>query len=105
MAAVLRGAGFSVVEATDGASALEALTTTKVGVLMLDLHMSPRDGVWLLEQLEDPPAVILVSAFALYSESDVRRRFSAVVTHALQKPVAPAALIELVRQSLASGPE
>ena len=104
MAAVLRGSGLSVIEAVDGETALATLRVTRVGVLLLDLHMTPRDGVWLLEHLDDPPVVILVSAFSLYPESDMRSRFSGVVAHFVQKPVAPAKLIDLVRTSLADGP-
>jgi CheY-like chemotaxis protein len=104
MAAVIRGGGMSVVEAGDGQAALDAMRTTRVGVLLLDLHMAPRDGVWLLEQLTDPPVVIMVSAFAIYGETDMRRRFSDVVAHFVQKPVRPATLIELVRTSLDAGP-
>ena len=104
MADVLRGGGMSVVEADDGQTAHDLLRTTRVGVLLLDLHMTPRDGVWLLEQLRDPPAVMMVSAFSHYSESDMRRRFSSVVTHFVQKPVAPAKLIDLVRASLDADP-
>jgi len=103
MAAVLRGSGFEVIEAVDGETALATLRATRVGVLLLDLHMTPRDGVWLLERLDEPPVVILVSAFALYPESDMRSRFSDVVTHFVQKPVAPAKLIDLVRASLVGG--
>ena len=101
MAAVLRGSGFEVIEAGDGETALATLRATRVGVLLLDLHMTPRDGVWLLEHLDDPPVVILVSAFALYPKSDMRSRFAGVVAHFVQKPVAPAKLIDLVRASLA----
>jgi CheY-like chemotaxis protein len=100
MAAVLRGSGFSVVEAADGQAAFDELGRTRVAVILLDLHMVPRDGVWLLEQLQNPPAVILVSAFALYGESDMRRRFSDIVTHFVEKPVAPTKLIALVRDSV-----
>jgi len=105
MAAILRGGGFSVVEAADGQSAFDQLGRTRVGAILLDLHMAPRDGVWLLEQLRDPPVVIVVSAFALYRESDMRRRFSEIITHFVQKPVAPIRLISLVRDSLESSAE
>jgi CheY-like chemotaxis protein len=95
--------GMSVVEAGDGQAAHDLLRTTRVGVLVLDLHMTPRDGVWLLEQLRNPPAVMMVSAFSHYSEGDMRRRFSSIVTHFVQKPVAPAKLIDLVRANLDAG--
>lgn len=102
MAAVLRSAGYSVTEASDGRSALDLLAVTKVGVLVLDLHMSPHDGVWLLERLADPPTVLIVSAFALYDEAAIRNQFSHVVSGYLRKPVAPVRLIEAIGQALGS---
>ena len=104
MAAILRGRGLSVLEAPDGQSAKDTLDVTAVGVLVLDLHMSPRDGVWLLDQLHEPPAVILVSAFATFSEADMRERFSATVSHFVVKPVPPARLIALVEEVLGHPP-
>jgi len=104
MAAVLESAGLHVVDATDGQSAMDVLEHTRVGVLVLDLLMAPRDGVWLLERLArippSPPAVIVVSAFALYDRDALMARFSGLVAHALQKPVAPAVLIDRVCATL-----
>jgi CheY-like chemotaxis protein len=100
MAAVLESGGLSVLEAVDGETALRVLEHSRVAVVVLDLHMSPRDGVWLLERLKTPPAVIIVSAFSLYDRDAVLSRFSDVVAHAMQKPVAPPALIDAVRRSL-----
>lgn len=104
MAAILRSRGFSVLEAIDGQAAKDTLDVTRIGVVVLDLHMAPHDGVWLLEQLRDPPAVILVSAFAHYSESDMRERFSSKVSQFVLKPVPPARLIALVEEALAPPP-
>jgi CheY-like chemotaxis protein len=102
MVAVLRLDGLSVVEAGDGQAAMNVLERTEVGAVVVDLHMTPRDGVWLLEQMTDPPVVIIVSAFALYDENDIRDRFADTVAHYLRKPVAPATLIETLRRSLGS---
>jgi len=105
MTAVLESADFEVLAAADGQEALDLLTHTRARVLVLDLMMLPRDGVWLLEQFQShpevaPPVVIVVSAFALNNRDEVLARFSGIVAHALQKPVAPAALIDVVGQSL-----
>jgi len=104
MAAILRGRGLRVLEATDGQAALDTLDVTGVGVILLDLHMSPRDGVWLLDRLPEGPAVILVSAFSLYSEAEMRERFSGTVSHFMLKPVRPARLIALVEDALGRAP-
>jgi CheY-like chemotaxis protein len=106
MAAVLRSVGYTVFEAVDGQSALDVLAGCRVEMILLDLHMAPRDGVWFLEQLADPPAVVVVSAFALYDERTVRTRFSDRVSGFLRKPVAPPRLLAAVRDTLGphSGP-
>jgi len=100
MAKLLRSYGFSVVEAFDGQSALDVLAATSVAIMLVDLHMSPRDGIWLLERLEHPPVVFVLSAFALYDEVQVRSQFSELVSGFLRKPVPPAALIEVVHRAL-----
>jgi CheY-like chemotaxis protein len=102
MAAVLRSVGYRVVEASDGQSALDVLVGTNVAVVLLDLHMSPRDGIWLLEHMEAPPVVVVVSAFAMYDESSVRAQFSNRVAAFLRKPVAPPKLIEATRKAFGS---
>jgi len=107
MTAVLRSGGFGVRDAGDGQEAMEVLAHTDVGVVLLDLMMVPRDGIWLLEHMQQlplgapPPVVIVVSAFALYEPDEVLARFAGVVSHALKKPVAPRVLIDLVRDALA----
>src|SRR5579872_3621361 len=62
---LLRSAGYSVMEAADGQSALDLLTTTTVGVVLLDLKMPGGGGLAVLEGIDDPPPVILMSAFVL----------------------------------------
>jgi CheY-like chemotaxis protein len=104
MAAVLRSVGYTVFEAVDGQSALDVLVGCEVEMILLDLHMAPRDGVWFLEQAADTPAVVVVSAFALYDEKAVRARFSDRVSLFLRKPVAPPMLLAAVRDALGPQP-
>lgn len=105
MTAVLESADFEVLAAGDGQAAMDLLTRTGARVLVLDLMMVPRDGLWLLEQLQArpdlaPPVVIVVSAFALNNRDEVLARFPGIVAHAMQKPVAPAVLIDVVARAL-----
>ena len=104
MAAVLRSVGYTVFEAVDGQSALDVLVGCEVEMILLDLHMAPRDGMWFLEQVADTPAVVVVSAFALYDEKTVRARFSDRVSLFLRKPVAPPMLLAAVRDALGPQP-
>ncbi len=103
LATLLRSVGYRVVEAFDGQSALDVLVGTNVNVVVLDLHMAPRDGIWLLEHMEAATVTIVVSAFALYDEATVRTRFGSRVSAFLRKPVAPPRLLEAIRQNLGPG--
>ena len=104
MTAVLRSSGLTVAEAADGQEAVDVLTRHRVKVVVLDLHMAPRDGIWLLRRLQDGlgprRSVIVVSAFSLYSPEEIVERFSGIVTTAMQKPVPPTALIDTVWRAL-----
>jgi CheY-like chemotaxis protein len=106
MTAVLRSSGLTVTEAADGQEAVDVLARHRVTVVVLDLHMAPRDGIWLLGQLADGPrrsrAVIVVSAFAIHSREEIAERFAGIVTLAMQKPVPPTALIEAVWRAVES---
>ena len=100
MAGVLRSVGYTVVEASDGQSALDILVGTDVSLVVLDLHMAPRDGLWLLEHIEGAPTVVVVSAFAIYDEGTVRSQYAGRVSSFLRKPVSPPRLIESIREGM-----
>jgi hypothetical protein len=54
-AAILRRDGYVVIEAADGASALELLVGGDVDVVLLDLRLPRMDGPAVLEALDDLP--------------------------------------------------
>jgi CheY-like chemotaxis protein len=97
-AEVLRTAGYRVVEAEDGLAALELLKSSDVGAVLLDVFMPGLDGLSLLDLLENPPPVALLTAHG-YDEAIVVRR-SKVATY-MQKPVDPPALLEAVSRMFA----
>ena len=95
---LLRTAGYSVLEAGNGAEALEALAGHRVGALVLDLRMPGIDGLKVLDTLADPPPVILTSAFTL--ELDEQQRVDAKIFVQLVKPFHPRRLIEAVASAI-----
>jgi CheY-like chemotaxis protein len=97
-AEILRSAGYRVVEAGDGRTALELLKSSDVGAVLLDVFMPGLDGLSLLDLLENPPPVALLTAHA-YDEAIVVRR-SKVATY-IQKPVDPPALLDAVSRLMA----
>lgn len=94
--------GYRVIEAADGEQALEQLSAEHVEVLILDLHMPKVDGLAVLEELDPPvPAVILHSAFELYSADQLRQMgLGGKVFRSLRKPVPPRDLIASLEAAL-----
>ncbi len=98
---ILEGAGFDVVEAEDGLSALEKYFIEKPGVVVLDLVMKGMYGLDVLAKLRqmDPSArVIVVSA-------DIQTSSRELVTAGggaafLTKPIDPVALVDAVNAAL-----
>ncbi len=98
VAEILRSAGYSVVEAVDGQDALDILESGSVSVLLLDIRMPRRTGIEVLQVLDSPPNVILMSAYRFEGE-DKRSVGHKVCSH-LMKPVAPRQLLDEVRAAI-----
>ncbi|HUE06690.1 MAG TPA: response regulator [Acidimicrobiales bacterium] len=98
VAEILRTAGYSVAEAVDGQHALDMLESGSVSVLLLDIRMPRRTGIEVLQALDSPPNVILMSAYRFEGE-DKRSVGHKVFSH-LMKPVAPRQLLDEVRAAI-----
>jgi CheY-like chemotaxis protein len=98
VAEILRSAGYSVLEAVDGQDALDVLESGSVSVLLLDIRMPRRTGIEVLQALDSPPNVILMSAYRFEGE-DKRSVGHKVFSH-LMKPVAPRQLLDEVRAAI-----
>ena len=102
--AILEGAGFEVIEAEDGMSALETYYVQKPDVVLLDLVMKGMYGLDVLQKLRElDPAVrvIVVSADVQTSSHDLVRAAGAVGF--INKPAAPGQIVKIVAQILAGG--
>jgi CheY-like chemotaxis protein len=98
--AILRAAGFVVMNVADGVEALDMLRHHDVDVLLLDLGLPRMNGPELLERLVDPPPVVVVSGFEHDDEADIRYRFQRCVVDCLHKPVSPARLVDATSGAL-----
>ncbi len=98
VAEILRSAGYSVLEAEDGQVALDLLQSGSVAVILLDIRMPRRSGIEVLQALDAPPHVILMSAFRFEGE-DERSVGDKVFSH-LVKPVAPRRLLDEVEAAM-----
>ncbi|HML01028.1 MAG TPA: response regulator [Acidimicrobiales bacterium] len=103
VADLLQTAGYSVAEASDGASALQVLASRKVGAMVLDLRMPGIDGLKVLDMLDDPPPVIITSAFTL--DDDDQQRVDPKIFVQLVKPFHPRRLIDAVASAIGQRPQ
>ena len=102
---ILEGAGYQVIEAEDGLSALEQYSLIRPDVVLLDLVMRGMYGLEVLAKLREldrSARVIVISADIQTSSRDLVRDGGASAF--LNKPVDPTHLLETVGQVLAGGP-
>ena len=104
VADILRGAGYSVMEAEDGQAAIDVLETGTFTVMVLDQRMPRKTGLEVLDSLASPPppAVIFMSAARI--EVDDKERVGKKVFSYLTKPVAPRFLLDEVAAAYRSDP-
>ena len=99
---VLELAGYTVVEAEDGLSALERFALDRPDIVLLDLVMKGMYGLDVLEKLRemDPAArVIVMSADIQTSSRDLVQ--SAGASAFINKPAPPGVVVETVERVLA----
>jgi two-component system chemotaxis response regulator CheY len=97
---ILEGAGYSVVEAEDGLSALERYSIEKPDVVLLDLVMKGMYGLEVLEKIRqlDPAArVIVVTADVQTSSRDMVE--AAGAAGFLSKPIEAARILEMIERT------
>ena len=86
----------------NGFEAVQAIQTLRPDLILLDVQMPKLDGFEVLELLEDPPAVVFVTAYDQYAV----RAFEVHAVDYLLKPVSAERLeaaLARVRKRLASG--
>jgi DNA-binding response OmpR family regulator len=99
--AILRLEGFSTVGAADGEAALDALQEHQIDVVLLDLSLPCLDGPGVLEAVDDPPPVVVISGFRHVTEKAIRAQFGSSVVECLHKPVSPRRLVAATTAALA----
>src|SRR5687767_367209 len=103
----LASEGYTVVEAEDGASAVQALRNEKPNLILQDMILPDTGGIELVERLRNEPlgAVIPILAFSGFqSEMELAEKLRVGFTDFLFKPVEPARLIQVVRAYLPMEP-
>lgn len=102
----LRGAGYEVIEGSNGQEALDRLTSTptnKVDLVITDLNMPVMDGMTLIRQLRAKPSMRFTPILMLTTESSDTRKAegkAAGATGWIIKPFQPEQLLRVIEKVL-----
>jgi len=98
---ILEGAGYTVVEAEDGLSALERFTIDRPDLTLLDLTMSGMHGFEVLEKLQEmDPGVKVIVASADIQKSSYEMAAARGGQGFIQKPFMADSVLEAVKNVL-----
>lgn len=102
--AVLDRAGYNVLEAGDGETAIEIAETDQPDLILLDLSMPGRDGIEVATEIRSRKGSgpLLVALSARHQPSDRERALAAGCDLFLSKPCPPSRLRQTVADLLAS---
>jgi len=95
----LKGAGYDVLEASDGKDALKKLTGQRVHLIVSDVNMPNMDGITMVQEIKKLPAYKFTPIMMLTTESDQAKMMAGKAAGAkawLVKPFQPPALLEAV---------
>ena len=96
----LEGAGYDVVEATDGVDALRKLDSDSVDMVVTDLNMPNMNGVDLIREIRKQPGNRFTPVLMLTTESDNKRKQEGKAAGAsgwIVKPFRPEQLLTVVQ--------
>lgn len=105
VAGTLRRDGYTVVEAGDGPEALDVASRIRPDLVVLDMTLPGMDGVEVTRQLKATPILSMIPVVALsaLTQDAVRSQaLAAGCARYLTKPCPPAALRDVVAQTLAA---
>ncbi|MCU0972331.1 MAG: response regulator [Gammaproteobacteria bacterium] len=99
----LKGAGYDVIEATDGAEALKLARSQPVNLVITDVNMPNMDGIALIRELRALPSYRYTPLLMLTTESSPEKKQqgkAAGATGWIVKPFNPDQLLSTVRKVL-----
>jgi two-component system chemotaxis response regulator CheY len=99
----LKGAGYEVVEAVDGAEALNIAKSRNVNLVITDVNMPKMDGISLISELRKLPAYKFTPLLMLTTESSTDKKQAgkaAGATGWIVKPFNPDQLLATVKKVL-----
>lgn len=103
VAFTMRGAGYNVIEAADGAEALEIAKKTPIDLVLTDQNMPRMDGLSLVRALRELPRYGSVPIIVLTTEAGDTMKAQGRVAKAtgwIVKPFAPDTLLAVAKKVL-----
>ncbi|XAH24784.1 response regulator [Xylophilus sp. GW821-FHT01B05] len=97
----LRGAGYEVIEGTDGQQALARLTGQKVHLIISDVNMPHMDGISFVKQVKQLPLYRFTPVIMLTTENQEAKKREGQAAGAkawVVKPFQPAQLLAAVEK-------
>jgi len=95
----LKGAGYDVIEASDGKDALSKLTGQKVNLIVSDVNMPNMDGITMVQEVKKLPQYKFTPIMMLTTESEPDKKAAGKAAGAkawLVKAVQPPTLLDAV---------
>ena len=102
-AVILRGAGYRVLEASDGEEALAIVRAERPGLVLMDVTMPGTSGWNAVRELKEDPdtrGVPIIVVTGLAGSWDRDASIASGAEHYLAKPVSPRLLLDEVRKFL-----
>jgi two-component system chemotaxis response regulator CheY len=99
----LKGAGYEVIEASDGVEALNIAKTKSVNMVITDVNMPNMDGISLIKELRALPSYKFTPLLMLTTESSPEKKQqgkAAGATGWIVKPFNPDQLLNTVKKVL-----
>lgn len=99
----LSGAGYEVVEATNGLEALKKLSDMDIQAMVVDLNMPEMGGLDLVRKLRRIPGFLSTPIIMLTTESSrdlIQKGREAGATGWMVKPFSPEQLVNVIRRVL-----
>lgn len=97
----LRGAGYDVIEGSDGSDALRKLTGQKVHLIISDVNMPNMDGITFVKKVKELPTYKFTPIVMLTTESQDERKREGQAAGAkawMLKPFNPPQLLTVVQK-------
>lgn len=101
--AVLTGLGFEVLTAPDGLRGIELARGAKPGVILLNMILPGRGGVWTCQQLKQNPVLAATVVIAVTASPDlgyIELAFRAGAEFLLMKPLRAERLVQVVESAV-----